>query len=186
MVGQVVGYGRVSSVSQNEARQVEALSDCDRVFIDKASGRNTERPELTNALDYVRQGDTLRVPSMDRLARNTLDLLTTVKTLTERGVTVAFIKENLTFSGTKDDHLGTLMLTILGGIAQFERELIRERQAEGIAIAKANGVYKGRKPALKAEQITEAKQKVEAGIPKAVVARDLGVSRQTLYNALAG
>lgn len=184
VVGQVVGYGRVSSVSQNEARQVESLSGVDRTFIDKASGKNTDRPELTNALDYVREGDTLRVPSMDRLARNTLDLLTLVKGLTERGVTVEFQKENLTFSGTKDDHLGTLMLTILGGIAQFERELIRERQAEGIAIAKANGVYKGRKPSLDSEQIVVARERVLAGVPKAVIARDLGVSRQTLYNAL--
>lgn len=185
MSGQVVGYGRVSSVSQNEARQVEALNGCDRVFFDKASGKNADRPELTNAVDYVRDGDTLRVPSMDRLARNTLDLLTLVKGLTERGVTVEFIKEALTFSGSKDDHLGTLMLTILGGIAQFERELIRERQAEGIAIAKQSGVYKGRKPSLSAEQVGIAKERVEAGVPKAVIARDLGISRQTLYNALA-
>lgn len=184
MVGQVVGYGRVSSVSQNEARQVEALNGCDRVFFDKASGKNTDRPELTLALDYVREGDTLRVPSMDRLARNTLDLLTLVKGLTERGVTVEFRKENLTFSGSKDDHLGTLMLTILGGIAEFERALIRERQAEGIAIAKKKGVYKGRKPSLSAEQIGIAKERVGAGVPKAAIARDLGVSRQTLYNAL--
>ncbi len=185
MVGQLVGYGRVSSVSQNEARQVESLDGVDRLFIDKASGKNTDRPELTAALEYLRTGDTLRVPSMDRLARNTLDLLTLVKGLTERGVTVEFKKENLTFSGSTDDHLGTLMLTILGGIAQFERELIRERQAEGIAIAKKNGVYKGRKPSLSADQVGIAKERIEAGIPKAVVARDLGVSRQTLYNALA-
>lgn len=95
MVGQIVGYGRVSSVSQNEARQVEALNDCDRVFSDEASGKNIELPELVNALDYVREGDTLRVLSMDRLARNALDLLTIVKALTERGVTVAFIKEKV-------------------------------------------------------------------------------------------
>jgi DNA invertase Pin-like site-specific DNA recombinase len=184
MSGQVVGYGRVSSLSQNEARQVEALAGCDRLFIDKASGKNANRPELNAALDYVRQGDTLRVPSMDRLARNTVDLLTLVKTLTERGVTVEFIKEHLSFSGDKSDSIGQLMLTILGGIAEFERSLIRERQADGIAIAKANGVYKGRKPALTAEQVTQARERVESGVPKAAVARDLGVSRQTLYSAL--
>ncbi|RHW25341.1 recombinase family protein [Nocardioides immobilis] len=185
MTGQVVGYGRVSSISQNEARQVESLAGCDRLFIDKASGKNANRPELNAALDYVRQGDTLRVPSMDRLARNTVDLLTLVKTLTERGVTVEFLKERLTFSGDRSDNIGQLMLTILGGIAEFERSLIRERQAEGIALAKARGVYKGRKPALTTEQVTEARERVELGIPKAAVARDLGVSRQTLYSALA-
>lgn len=185
MAGQIVGYGRVSSVSQNEARQVEALAECERVFIDKASGKNTNRPELSAALNYVREGDTLRVLSMDRLARNTVDLLGLVETLTGKGVTVEFIKERLTFSGDKSDHIGTLMLTILGGIAQFERSLIKERQAEGIAIAKAKGVYKGRKPALTAEQVEAARQRIADGVPKAKVARDLGVSRQTLYSALA-
>ena len=185
MAGQVVGYGRVSSTSQNEARQVETLAGCDRLFVDKASGKDTGRPELTAALKYVREGDTLRVPSMDRLARNTVDLLTLVKGLTERGVTVEFTKEHLTFSGDNADSIGQLMLTILGGIAEFERSLIRERQAEGIAVAKAKGVYKGRKPALTGEQVEQARQRISQGVPKAVVARDLGVSRQTLYTALA-
>lgn len=185
MTGQIVGYGRVSTVGQNEARQVEALAGCDRVFIDKASGKDRDRPELTAVLGYVREGDTLRCLSMDRMARNTVDLLTMVEQLTARGVTVQFIKENLTFSGDKSDHVGQLMLTILGGIATFERALIRERQAEGIAIAKANGVYKGRKPSLSTEQIEDARMKVEQGVPKSKIARDLGVSRQTLYTALA-
>lgn len=184
MVGQTVGYGRVSSTSQNEARQVEALSGCDRVFIDKASGKNTDRPELTAVLGYVREGDTLRIPSMDRAARNTVDLLGLVESLTARGVSVEFIKERLTFSGDRSDHIGTLMLTILGGIAQFERSLIRERQAEGIALAKQRGVYKGRARALNPEQVQQARERVTSGVPKAVVAREFGVSRQTLYTAL--
>ena len=185
MSGQVVGYGRVSSVSQNEARQVEALNGCDRLFIDKASGKSTtERPQLKAALEYVREGDVLRVPSMDRMARNTVDLLTLVKGLNERGVTVEFIKPNLTFSGD-GDHIGQLMLTILGGIAEFERALIRERQAEGIALAKQRGVYKGRKPSLNADQVEQAREQVAAGVPKAEVARRFQVSRQTLYSALS-
>lgn len=184
MTGQVVGYGRVSSTSQNEARQVEALSDCDRVFIDKASGKNVERPELAAALDYVREGDTLTVPSMDRLARNLDDLRSIVRGLTDKGVRVQFIKEGLMFTG-EDGAMSTLLLSMLGAVAEFERSLIRERQAEGIAIAKANGVYKGRKPSLNAEQVAEARQQVSQGVPKAKVARDLGVSRQTLYAALA-
>jgi DNA invertase Pin-like site-specific DNA recombinase len=183
--GQMVGYGRISSVSQNEARQVEALAGCDRLFIDKASGKDIDRPELTAVLEYVRDGDTLRCVSMDRLARNAVQLLGLVETLTARGVTVEFMKERLVFSGDKGDHIGTLMLTILGGIAQFERSLIRERQSEGIALAKERGVYKGRKPSLTPEHIADARQRVEAGIPKAKIARDLGVSRQTLYTALS-
>lgn len=185
MVGQIVGYGRVSSISQNEARQVEALGGCDRLFIDKASGKSiAERPKLKAALDYVREGDTLRVPTMDRMARNTVDLLTMVQGLNERGVTVEFLKPHLTFSG-EGDHIGQLMLTILGGIAEFERALIRERQAEGIALAKERGVYKGRKRSLSPEQEEQALADVAAGVPKAEVARRYGVSRQTIYNALA-
>lgn len=184
MTGQVVGYGRVSSTSQNEARQVESLAGCDRLFIDKASGKSTDRPELTAALDYVRQGDTLRVPSMDRLARNLEDLLSLVRGLTERGVRVEFVKEGQTFTG-EDSPMATLLLSLLGAVASFERSLIRERQAEGIALAKERGVYKGRKPALNPEQVAEARERVELGIPKAAVARDFGVSRQTLYSALA-
>ena len=184
MVGQVVGYGRVSSASQNEARQVEALAGCDRLFIDKASGKNIDRPELSTALAYVRDGDTLRVPSMDRLARNLEDLLGVVRELTAKGVRVEFMKEGQTFTGD-DSPMATLLLSLLGAVASFERSLIRERQAEGIAIAKANGVYKGRRPALTREQVTEARQRVASGIPKAAVARDFGVSRQTLYSALA-
>lgn len=185
LAGQIVGYVRVSSVDQNEARQVEALNGVERLFVDKVSGKNTERAALTELLAYVREGDTVQILSMDRLARNTADLLGLVETMTGKGVTVEFIKERLTFSGDQSDHIGTLMLTILGGIAQFERALIKERQAEGIALAKAKGVYKGRKPALSAEQIAEARRRVAEGVAKARVARDLGVSRQTLYAALA-
>lgn len=183
MSGQVVGYGRVSSASQNEARQVEALAGCDRVFIDKVSGKNTDRPELQAVLGYVREGDTLRVPSMDRLARNLEDLLSLVRGLTEGGVRVEFVKEGQTFTG-EDSPMATLLLSLLGAVASFERSLIRERQAEGIALAKERGVYKGRAKALNAEQVNEARKRVGAGVPKAVVARDLGVSRQTLYTAL--
>lgn len=185
MAGQIVGYGRVSSASQNEARQVEALSACERLFIDKASGKNAERPELTAALGYVREGDTLRVPSLDRLARNLDDLRAIVRGLTDNSVRVHFVKEGLTFTGD-DNAMSTLLLSMLGAVAEFERSLIRERQAEGIAIAKANGVYKGRKPALTAEQVAAAHHCVSQGIPKAKVARDFGVSRQTLYTALSG
>lgn len=184
--GQVVGYGRVSSAAQNEARQVEALAGCDRLFIDKASGKNTaDRPELAAALNYVREGDTLRVPSMDRFARNLDDLRRLVADLTAKGVRVEFVKEALAFTG-EANAMNTLLLSMLGAVAEFERSLIRERQAEGIALAKARGVYKGRKPSLSPEQVADARQRVAQGVPKAAIARDLGVTRQTLYTALSG
>ncbi len=185
MSGQVVGYVRVSSTDQNEARQVEALTGTDRLFVDKLSGKNTERPALTEMLGYVRDGDTVRVASLDRLARNLDDLRRLVTDLTAKGVRVEFIKEALTFTG-ETNPMSKLLLSMLGAVAEFERELIRERQAEGIAIAKAKGVYKGRKPALNAEQVEQVRSRIAEGVPKAVVARDLGVSRQTLYSALAG
>jgi len=182
--GQIVGYVRVSSRGQNPERQVEALSGCERLFTDRLSGKNTERPALTEMIGYVREGDTVRVASLDRLARNLDDLRRLVTDLTGKGVRVEFVKEALTFTG-EANAMNQLLLSMLGAVAEFERSLIRERQAEGIAIAKANGVYKGRKPSLSPEQVTEARQRVSDGIPKARVARDLGVSRQTLYAALS-
>lgn len=185
MVGQQVGYIRCSSTDQNEARQVEALAGADRVFMDKMSGKDAERPALTEMLAYVREGDTVRVASLDRLARNLDDLRRLVEMLTTKGVRVEFIKEGLTFTG-EDGAMSKLLLSVLGAFAEFERSLIRERQAEGIALAKARGVYKGRKPVLTVEQVEQARASIAAGVPKAKVARDLSVSRQTLYTALGG
>lgn len=184
MTGQIVAYVRVSSSEQNEARQIETLAGAGRVFMDKMSGKNADRPALAEMLAYVREGDTVRVASLDRLARNLDDLRRLVTDLTAKGVRVEFAKEGLTFTG-EDSAMSKLLLSVMGAFAEFERSLIHERQAEGIAIAKARGVYKGRKPALSAEHVEQARQRVSQGIPKAVVARDLGVSRQTLYTALA-
>lgn len=183
MIGQTVAYVRVSSTEQNEARQVEALAGAGRVFMDKMSGKSSDRPALTEMLSYVRKGDTVRCASLDRLARNLDDLRRLVQTLTAKGVRVEFVKEGLTFTG-EDSAMSKLLLSVMGAFAEFERSLIRERQAEGIAIAKTNGVYKGRKRALTAEQVSQARESVTAGIPKARIARDFGVSRQTLYSAL--
>ena len=149
--GQRVGYVRVSTLDQNTERQLDGIK-LDKVFTDKASGRDTKRPQLAAALEYVREGDTLIVHSLDRLARNVDDLRRIVRELNERGVSVEFVKNRLTFSGGADP-TARLMLTMLGAFAEFERELIRERQREGIAIAKAKGVYKGRKRALTPEQV---------------------------------
>lgn len=183
MSGQRIGYVRVSSVGQNTDRQLDGVK-LDRVFEDKASGKSVDRPELAALLSHVREGDTVVCHSMDRLARNTVDLLTIVKDLTGRGVRVEFVKESLTFTG-EDSPMSELMLTMLGAVATFERSMIKERQLEGVAIAKKAGKYKGRKPSLDAATVAEIKEKAALGIPKTVLAREYGVSRQTLYAALA-
>jgi DNA invertase Pin-like site-specific DNA recombinase len=174
---------RVSSVDQNTERQLEG-ERLDRVFEDKASGKNTNRPQLAEAIKYVRDGDTFVVHSMDRLARNTEDLLRLVRELSDKGVTVEFVKERLTFNGDRADPMAHLMMTMLAGFAQFERAMIRERQREGIAIAKQKGVYKGRKPSLTDEQVKVIRERIAAGEKKAPLAREFGVTRQTLYGYL--
>jgi DNA invertase Pin-like site-specific DNA recombinase len=182
MSGKIIGYIRVSTFEQNVERQLEGIQ-LDRTFTDKASGKDANRPELAALLDYVRDGDTVKVHSMDRLARNLDDLRKIVKTITEKGARIEFSKENLIFTGD-DSPIATLLLSVMGAFAEFERSLIRERQREGVAIAKAKGLYRGRKPKLNAAQIAEAKAKVASGVPKARVAREMGVSRMTLYGAL--
>lgn len=134
MSGQRVGYTRVSSLDQNPARQLDGIA-VDRTFTDSASGRSTARPQLGAMLAFVRDGDTVVVHSMDRLARNLDDLRALVRTLTARGVRVQFVKEQLTFTG-EDTAMATLLLSVMGAFAEFERSLIRERQREGIALAR--------------------------------------------------
>lgn len=180
--GQRVGYVRVSSEGQNDARQLDGMA-LDKTFTDKASGKDTQRPQLQAMLSHVRQGDHVYVHSMDRLARSLGDLEGIVKGLTSRGVAVTFTKQGMTFTG-EDSPMNTLLLQLLGAVGQFERELIRERQREGIAIAKAKGVYKGRKPSLDDAGKARAREMVAQGTPKAQVAATLGVSRTTLYAVL--
>jgi DNA invertase Pin-like site-specific DNA recombinase len=182
MDGQRVGYVRVSSFDQNPDRQLEAVSAA-RTFTDKASGKDTRRPELDRLLAFVRDGDTVVVHSMDRLARNLDDLRRIVQDLTKRGVRIEFVKECLTFTG-EDSPMANLMLSVMGAFAEFERALLRERQREGIALAKQRGAYRGRKPSLNSEQIVEVKRRVAAGEQKAQVARDMGISRETVYQYL--
>jgi DNA invertase Pin-like site-specific DNA recombinase len=182
MTGQRIGYKRVSTVDQNTGRQLEGIH-IDKVFEDKASGNNTARPQLQAALGFCREQDTLVVHSMDRLARNLTDLRLLVKNLTDRGVAVQFIKESLTFTG-EDSPMANLLLSMLGAVAEFERALILERQREGIALAKAAGKYKGRKPILSADKIMEIRQRSAAGEKKAALAREFSVSRETIYSYL--
>lgn len=185
--GQLVGYIRVSTLDQNTSRQEEQLQGfkLDEVFTDKASGKDTDRPQLQLALKHCRKGDTLVIHSMDRLARNLDDLRAIVKQLTDSGVAVQFIKEAMTFTG-EDSPMSKLMLSVMGAFAEFERSLIRERQREGIAIAKTKGVYAGRKPSLDADKVAEliAKDKANGHKNRAGLARELGISRETLYQYL--
>ena len=178
-----VGYRRVSSLDQSTERQLEGIQ-LDKVFTDKASGKDTARPQLQAALEFLRDGDLFLVHSMDRLARSVDDLRKIVLDLTMRGVHVQFVKENLTFTG-EDSAMSNLLLSLLGAVAEFERSMIRERQREGIALAKKKGVYKGRKPSLSAVQIAEIRKRVRAGEKKARLATEYRISRQTLYTALA-
>ena len=182
VTGQKIGYARVSSKDQNLDRQLAALKKekVFRVFTDTVSGSSTQRPGLDGALNYVRAGDQLIVVSMDRLARSLIDLHRLVDELAERGVSVKFLKEGQTYS-LDSSPVAKLMLGLLGSVAEFERAIIRERQAEGIAKAKARGVYKGRAKVLNEEQIMQAGEWGSEGISKVEVARSLGIGRTTLY-----
>jgi DNA invertase Pin-like site-specific DNA recombinase len=174
-----VGYTRVSSVDQNTVRQLDGI-EVERTYTDKASGKDVDRPKLEELLGFVRDGDTVIVHSMDRLARNLDDLRGIVRALTGKGVRVEFVKEQLTFTG-EDSPMATLLLSVMGAFAEFERALILERQREGIAAAKARGVYTGRKPALIPEQARRLRERAAAGEPKAALAREYGISRETVY-----
>lgn len=182
-MGQHIAYIRVSSISQSTERQLDGLK-FDTVFEEKVSAKDTKRPKLKACMEYLREGDTLHVHSIDRLARNLQDLLTLINTLLEKKVTVEFHKEGLKFTG-KNDHMQNLQLQIIGAVAQFERELIKERQREGIELAKRAGKYKKPKPkALTDEQLQDIEQRNKAGETVASLAREFGVSRQTIYTNL--
>ena len=179
-----VGYIRVSTVDQNTARQLDGI-DVERTFTDQASGKDATRPKLEELLAFVRDGDTVIVHSMDRLARNLDDLRRLVRTLTDKGVRVEFVKENLIFTG-EDSPMATLLLSVMGAFAEFERALILERQREGIAVAKQRGVYTGRKPALTTERAQQLRDRAAVGEQKAALAREFGISRETVYAYLRG
>jgi DNA invertase Pin-like site-specific DNA recombinase len=184
MLGQRIGYIRVSSLDQHVERQLEG-TEVDKTFTDKASGKDTKRPQLELLMSFVRTGDTVVVHSMDRLARNLDDLRRIVQTLTGRGVCIEFVKEHLSFTG-EDSPMASLMLSVMGAFAEFERALIHERQQEGIALAKQRGAYKGRKKSLSQAEVVKLRQRLTTGMSKAQVAREAGISRQTLYQYLRG
>ncbi len=191
--GQRVAYLRVSSAGQNFARQLEAVGNCDQIFTEKQSGKSaTDRPQLHALIRHVRHGDYVVVASMDRLARSVIDLNDIVQQITgdpaehteqhpRKGASIEFLKERLAFEPGRSDPMAAFQLNMIGAFAQFERELIRQRQAEGIAAAKKRGVYKGRPRVLDSEQVRSVRADVLAGTPKAEVAREHGISRSTLY-----
>lgn len=182
-----IGYIRVSSADQNLARQEEALRpyDLDKVFADKASGKNLERIEFQRTIEFIREGDELYVCSMDRLARNLHDLLDITTELQEKGVAIHFLKEKIDLEPAGETSAMTcLLMSMMGAVAEFERSLIRERQREGIAVAKANGVYKGRSRSVTDEQVEQLRTMVVNDVPLSVAARKVGVSRATAYRYL--
>ena len=184
----IVGYARVSSVDQHLDRQLAQLKDeqVEKFFVDKVSGKNLDRPGFTAMMEYVREGDVLVICSMDRLARSLMDLLNVTRKLQNKGVTVRFLKEKIELSPSGETSaISKLLMAMMGAVAEFERSLIRERQQQGIALAKARGVYRGRKP-VDNERMGEAKRRIAAGVPKTKVAKDLKIGRTTLYKYLKG
>ena len=179
----IFNYKRVSTTDQNTERQLLDIV-CDRAYIEKISGKNTDRPELQAMLLNIRAGDVINVHSMDRLARNTKDLLNLVEEITSKGAKIVFHKENLTFAADKQDPYQKMMMTMLGAVAELERNLILERQREGIALAKMHGKYKGGQPKLGAEQVAEIKELINQRVPITAIAQKYGVSRRTIYNYL--
>lgn len=194
--GQRVAYLRVSSAGQNLARQREAVGECDQTFTEKQSGKSaTDRPHLQALIRHVRHGDHVVVASMDRLARSVIDLNDIVQQITgdpaehtdehpRKGASIEFLKERLTFAPGDADPMASFQLNMMGAFAQFERELIRQRQADGIAAAKKRGVYKGRPRTLESDQIRDVRDAALAGTPKVQIARNHGISRSTLYRYL--
>lgn len=182
MTGKLLGYVRVSSVDQNPERQLDGIF-VHKKFIDYVSGKIIKRPQLEQLLEFAREDDTIFVHSMDRLARNVKDLRNIIDHLSGRKIKIHFIKENLTFTGD-DSPLANLLLMIMGAIAEFEHSCIRERQLEGIALAKKAGKYKGRKKSLTTEKLDLLKEKMLTRDSKTKIAKELGISRFTLYKYL--
>ncbi len=176
-----IGYIRVSTTDQNTDRQLDGI-ELDKKYTDKVSGKDTNRPELQKMLDEVRKGDTVHIHSMDRLARNLKDLLCLIEELLKKGVSVWFVKEKQHFGASEDNPHSMLTLQMIGAFSEFERKMIKARQAEGIKIAKDKGAYKGRQRMMTPEQIAHIKAEYARGVSMARLARDNNVTRGTIYN----
>lgn len=178
------GYIRVSTLDQKTDRQLREVDfgekGLDKVFTDKISAKDTNRPALQECIAHLREGDTLHVHSIDRLARNLMDLQQLLAQLNDKGVTVHFHKEHLVFTG-QNDAMQKLQLQMMGAFAEFERALIRERQKEGIAAAQAKGTHCGRPPSLTSDQRIEIRQRRATGSTPTNLAKEYNVSRGTIY-----
>ena len=181
-MGERIGYKRVSSVGQNLDRQLEGY-DLDKVFEEKLSGKDTKRPKLNEMIEYVREGDTIYIHSLDRLGRNLLDLQQLIDNITNKGVSIHFVKENLTF-GLSQSSMDKLLFNIMGSFAEFERSIIKERQLEGIEKAKKQGKHLGRSKKLDTNTIKEIQDKYKQGIKSSILMKEYNISKQTLYNYL--
>lgn len=182
MSGEKIGYIRVSSYDQKIKRQLENVS-LDKVFTETASAKNTNRPQLQSLLNYIRFNDIVIVHSLDRLARNLNDLRNIVNIITNKGAIIKFLKESLIFTGN-DSPMENLLLSIMGAFAEFERSMILERQREGIELAKKKGIYKGRKKIFTDKQIQSLVMQSNTGKKKSTLAKEFGVSRETIYRYL--
>ena len=178
-----VGYIRVSTLTQNTVRQLDGVK-VDKTFTEHSSGKTVERPVLRECISFVREGDTLIVHSMDRLARNLVDLRNIVETLNLKGVMVQFVKENLTFDGKNKNPMSNLMLSLMGAFAEFERELILERQKEGIELAKQRNAYSGRPKKLSETEEEQILEQLEYNKDKEEVGKRFGVSRTTVWRII--
>ena len=175
-----LGDRRVSTLEQSLDRQ--DLGECERVFEEKESAGSANRPALQDMLSFVRSGDEVVVHSIDRLARNLIDLQSIIQELNDKGVTIRFLSESLSFSADEGCAFQTLQLQMLGAFSQFERTMIRKRQAEGIAKAKRRGVYAQRKKSVNPDKV---RQLFQDGMSKATIAKHLNISRMSVYRSLA-
>ena len=175
----LVGYARVSTVGQSLDTQLQALAECSTIFQEKVSGARDDRPQLAQLLNFVREGDVVLVTKLDRLARNTRHLLEISEYLQSKRVALRILNLGINTSTPT----GKLMLTMIGAIATFERELMLERQAEGIELAKQRGVYKGRKPTAMAKG-NEVLALLARGLTKAETARQAGISVSSVQRIL--
>lgn len=178
-----IAYIRVSTIEQNEQRQIEAMNryHIEKWFVEKVSAKDTNRPKLQELLEFVREGDTVHIHDFSRLARSTKDLLDIVELLNSKNVTLVSNKEAVDSSTPT----GKLMLTMIGAINEFERTNLLERQREGIAIAKRNGIYKGRKPVSIPNFEMHYSKYLSREISKTQLAKELGISRPTLDKIIA-
>lgn len=175
----IVGYARVSTTGQSLEAQLNALNGCDIIFQEKESGAKSEREELNRMLEYVRGGDTVKITKLCRLARNTKHLLEVVEMLDSKEVSLQVLNLGIDTSSPT----GHLMVTLIGAIATFERQLLLERQAEGIALAKEKGKYKGRKPTVRAKK-SQIRELISSGKGKSQIARELDISLSSVYRLI--